>query len=124
MQWIQFYTLQIMTSTVLLKIGGFLQPDATYHGKREYKALSHSIEEAADEIRSVTVSHIKLFSEAVSGGIKMSQINTRQALLLIWPLFCVSMAPGLTDGQNGWAREALWIIGEQCSIPKALSLVS
>lgn len=123
-QWIQFYTLQIMTSAVLLKIGNSLLPQATYHSKREFKALSHAIREAADGICSITASCIGLFSQTTPDVLEMSQIKTTRALLLIWPLFCVSTAPGLTDRQKSWAREVLWAIGEQLSIPKALSLVS
>ncbi|UKZ68163.1 uncharacterized protein TrAtP1_009198 [Trichoderma atroviride] len=121
-QWIQFYTLQIMTSAVLLKIGSFLHPDATYQGKREFKALSHIIQEAGEGICSITASYIGLCSQTARDRLEMSKIKTTQAFLLIWPLFCVSTAPGLTDGQQSWAREVLWAIGEQLSIPKALSL--
>lgn len=124
MQWIQFYTLQMMTSSVLLKIGHCLHASATYHSKREFKALSHTIQEAAEGICSITASCIGLCSQTASERPEASQIRTTQALLFIWPLFCVSTAPGLADDQKSWAREILWAIGEQHSIPKALSLVS
>lgn len=124
MQWIQFYTLQVITSAALLKIGSLLYPDATYHGKREFKVLSHIIQEAAEGICSITASYIGLCSQTPPDCLEMSHMKTTQALMLIWPLFCVSTAPTLTDGQKSWAREVLWAIGEQRSIPKALSLVS
>jgi hypothetical protein len=123
-QWIQFYTLQMMTSAVLLEIGYFLYPDVTYHGKREFKTLSHIMREAAEGICSIAASYIGLCSQTALDRLETSQIRTTQALLLIWPLFCVSTAPDLTEARKSWAREALWAIGEQLSIPKALSLVS
>lgn len=123
MQWIQFYTLQVMTSAALLKIGNILHPEARYQAKREFNALSHIIQEASDGICSITASYVVLCSQPATDHLEMPQMRTTQALLLIWPLFCVSTAPGLTDGQKCWAREVLWAIGEQRSIPKALSLV-
>lgn len=123
-QWIQFYTLQVMTAAVLLKIGSFLYPDATYHGKREFRVLSHIIQEAAEGICSITTSYVGLCPQTARDGLEMPQMKTTQALMVIWPLFCVSAAPGLAERQKSWAREALWVLGEQCSIPKALSLVS
>ncbi|KAL7920662.1 hypothetical protein ACQKWADRAFT_298115 [Trichoderma austrokoningii] len=124
MQWIQFHTLQILTSAALLKIGGHLYPDATYHGRREFKALSHIIQEAAEGICYITASCIGLevCSQTASYRFELSQIRTKQSLMLIWPLFCVSTAPALSDGQKSWARQVLWAIGEKLSIPKALSL--
>ncbi|KAL7895466.1 hypothetical protein HDV64DRAFT_94759 [Trichoderma sp. TUCIM 5745] len=122
MQWVQFYTLQVMTSAILLKIGEILHPEATYYGKREFTVLSHIIQEAADGICSITASFVGPCSRTATDRLEMPQTRATQALLLIWPLFCVSTAPGLTDGQRCWAREVLWAIGEQHSIPKALSL--
>ncbi|PTB40313.1 hypothetical protein M441DRAFT_430732 [Trichoderma asperellum CBS 433.97] len=124
MQWVVFYTLQIMTSAVLLKIGSFLYSDATYRCKREFAVLSHIIQGAAEGICSITTSYIGLSTQTASYRLAMPHIKTTQALIFIWPLFCVSKAPGLIDLQRNWAREVLWAIGEQCSIPKAMALVS
>ncbi|KAL6901064.1 hypothetical protein GGI43DRAFT_422594 [Trichoderma evansii] len=122
MQWIEFYTLQVMTSGVLLKIGGFLYQDATYHCKREFAVLNRIIQEAVEGICSITTSYIGLRSQTALSCLEMSHIKKSQALMLIWPLFCVSIATGLVERQKGWARELLWVIGKRYSIPKALSL--
>lgn len=111
-----------MTSAVLLKIGSFLYSDATYRCKREFVVLSHIIQEAVEGICSITTSYIGS-TQTASYRLAMPRIKTTQALVLIWPLFCVSTAPGVIDLRKNWAREVLWAIGEQCSIPKAMALV-
>ena len=45
------------------------------------------------------------------------------ALLVLWPLYCASKARGITTTQKGWMRNALWCIGVQAHIPKAMTLV-
>ncbi|KAM0262595.1 hypothetical protein ACHAQJ_001640 [Trichoderma viride] len=122
MKWNDFRTLQIMTAAVLLKIGSFLYPDESYRRTREFTVLSNIIQEAVDGIRSSIAYYTGLPSKAASDLSETSAIKTIQALMLMWPLSCASIAPGLAEHQRNWLREVLWMIGERCSIPKALSL--
>jgi hypothetical protein len=123
MRWNSFHTLQIMTATVLLKIGSFLYTDGTYCCTREFIILSNNIQEAVDKIFSSTTYYTELHFKAASNRSETPAIKSIQALMLIWPLSCASIAPGLTERQRNWLRDVLWMIGERCLIPKAFSLV-
>ncbi|KAL7914384.1 hypothetical protein GGI35DRAFT_240588 [Trichoderma velutinum] len=120
--WNDFYTLQIITSTMLLNIGSVLYPDAVYRCKRESTVLSTVIQEAVSRICSITTYYTGLHPQVSPDCFEMPVIKTAHALLLIWPLSCALIAPDVTDQQQNWIQKVLWNIGEQCSIPKALSL--
>ncbi|KAK0755659.1 hypothetical protein N5P37_011790 [Trichoderma harzianum] len=120
--WNDFYTLRIITSTMLLNIGSVVYPNAVYSCKREFTVLSSMIQEAVSRICSITAYYIGSYPQATLDCFEMPVMKTTQALTLIWPLSSVLIAPDLTDQQQNWVKNVLRSIGEQCTIPKALSL--
>jgi hypothetical protein len=125
----EYRTLLIITSSLLLRSGGFLHPDTTstdYRNTREYMDLSHSIKIAVDSICSSLYSYFGNYSKISPDARSTAEVGTIEVvctLIAMWPLYCASKARGISVHQQEWIRNVLWNIGTRARIPKAMSLV-
>jgi hypothetical protein len=117
----EYNTILIVAASLLMDSGEFLQSTKSYSGTREYIKLSRVIQEA---VNGICASVLQLLSDNVRSTNGLDKIVSFSiALLAIWPLYGAFAARGISTTQRRWIQAALWRIGEEARIPKALSLV-
>jgi hypothetical protein len=117
----EYNTILIVAVSLLIDSGGFLQSTQSYSVTREYIKLSRVIQEA---VNGICASVSQLLPDNVRSTNDLDQDISRSiALLAIWPLYGAFAGHGVSTTQRRWIQAALWRIGEEARIPKALSLV-
>jgi hypothetical protein len=127
LKWNEYRTVLIISESLLLQSGQFIQPIEKYRKTREFISLSSSIQEA---VNGICGSFSSLFPTKSGNCARTGQPvefghmkRLTKTLQVIWPLYSALKAPGITASQQNWIKNALLFVGVEASLPKALSLV-
>jgi hypothetical protein len=128
---IEHAAVQILTASLLIECSEYLHPSEAFHTTREYASLASSISLASAAIRD-SVSDLLPATRTVGRAIvsgsqgKKLQIPSSviiDAISVTWPLFVVRAAKAQEQTMRDWAGQALFQIGKEARVPKALHLV-
>ncbi|KAF2736015.1 hypothetical protein EJ04DRAFT_562785 [Polyplosphaeria fusca] len=116
----EYRTIVVVLAYLLLQCGAKLQPTSSYEETREFQNLARVAREAVDGICASVACALAYPRERAFQRFDFRDCFT--ALSMIWPLTAALKGTGIDGERQEWIRGALWRIGEEGCVPKALSL--